>query len=242
MGHTRYELHVQLRDIEPPIWRTIEVPGDASLEDVHFAIQVAMGWANSHLHHFAIGKQLYGMVDVDGTDDLGTVDERAYLLQDVAEAGAELVYEYDFGDRWEHDVTVTKVSTVAKPTVPRCLAGARACPPEDVGGPAGYDDLLEILGDAQHPDHASAVTWSHGFSPDAWKLPKGGLDLRAEMNELRRLADEAEIGALAAPHARGDSDGDGDGDGDGDALQLPQELVDAVLALEPMQRAALSAL
>jgi hypothetical protein len=140
MSHKVFELDVRLREIEPPIWRTLEVPGPSSLEYVHFAIQVAMGWTNSHLHQFDIDDTHYGMVNVDEGADLE--DERAYSLEDLVQSGSSFVYEYDFGDGWEHDVRVVKVSTVTKPPHARCVAGARACPPEDCGGPGGYANLL----------------------------------------------------------------------------------------------------
>ena len=225
MSHKLFELDVRLREIEPAIWRTIEVPGDSSLEDVHFAIQVAMGWTNSHLHQFEISDVQYGMVDVDEAEKLE--DEREHCLQDLAQNGSSFVYEYDFGDGWEHDVTVTKVSTVAKPPRSRCVAGARACPPEDCGGPGGYANLLVVLADPKHEEHKSLVTWSAGFEPERLSLPKNGQDLRVEMARLKQLAD-------------GGNDDDADAPG-GPLMDLPKSLVDAVLTLPPMGRASLAA-
>src|ERR1044071_7768914 len=79
MSHTLFELDIRLREIEPPIWRTVEVPGAWSLEAVHLALQVAMGWTNSHLHQFKIGDKLYGMVDVDDDGDLEIEDEKSHF-------------------------------------------------------------------------------------------------------------------------------------------------------------------
>jgi hypothetical protein len=231
MSHTLFELDVRLREIEPPIWRTVEVPGAWSLEDLHFALQVAMGWTNSHLHQFKIGDKLYGMVEVDDSGDLELEDEREYRLQDLVQNGGSFVYEYDFGDGWEHDVTVKKVTTVAKPPRPRCVAGARACPPEDCGGSGGYKNLLEALADPEHEEHQSLVTWSNDFKPERFVLPRNGLDLRQEMATLRALADGDD------PFEEYDVDPD-----DGPMLELPRPLVEAVLALDPMQRASLAAL
>lgn len=231
MSHTLIELDVRLREIEPPIWRTVEVPGASSLADVHLALQVAMGWTNSHLHQFKIGDTSYGMVDVDDSDDLEIEDEREYELQDLVGNGDSFLYEYDFGDGWEHDVTVKKVTTVAKPPRPRCVAGARACPPEDCGGSGGYENLLEALADPQHEEHESLVTWSSGFKPERFALPRNGLDLRDEMATLRALADADD------PFEEDDVDPD-----DGPVVDLPKPLVEAVLALDPMQRASLAAL
>jgi len=190
MTHSAYELHVQLRHLEPPIWRTLEVPGSATLEDVHYAIQLAMGWENSHLHMFTIGKRRYGPPDaVEGLQDLE--DESAHLLQDVAKRGTSFLYEYDFGDSWEHDVKVQRVSQVAKPVVPRCLAGARACPPEDCGGVPGYANLLAVLANPKHEDYAETRKWvPKGFDPERFRAT--AKDLTGGMDESKRLAEEVD--------------------------------------------------
>lgn len=226
MSHKVFELDVRLRGIDPAIWRTLEVPGSSSLEAVHFAIQVAMGWTNSHLHQFDIAGTRYGMVDVDEAGDLE--DESAYSLEDLVRSGISFVYEYDFGDSWEHDVTVTKVTTVAKSPPARCIAGARACPPEDCGGPGGYANLLEALADPRHEEHQSLVEWSDGFEPERFVLPSKGKDLRAEMAELEKLANE--------------DDGDEPGQSAGLVMDLPKSLVESVLGLPPMARASMAAL
>lgn len=229
MTHSAYELHVRLRDIEPPIWRMLELPGSATLEDVHYAIQVAMGWQNSHLHQFTIGKHRYGMVHLDEVDELGDLeDERAHVLEDVARRGTLFRYEYDFGDSWEHDVKVQRVSSAAKRVAPRCLAGERACPPEDCGGAPGYANLLEALEDPNHEEHAGVREWvPKGFDPERYRVKTK--DLSREMAELKRLAEE------------GDDAFDGPDEGSLDA-SVPPALVASALGLSPMQRADLVAL
>jgi hypothetical protein len=226
MSHKVFELEVKLRGIEPPVWRRLEVPGASSLEDVHFAVQVAMGWTNSHLHQFDIDGTHYGMVDIDEAPELE--DERAYSLEDVVPSGSSLVYEYDFGDGWEHDLKVVKVSTVTKPSHPRCVGGARACPPEDCGGPGGYANLLESLANPKHKEHETLVEWSDGFEPERFALPKKGQDLRSEIARLKALAG-------------GDDSSEPDPAG-GSLVHLPKALVQSVLALAPMARASLAAL
>jgi hypothetical protein len=223
VSHERFELDVRLQGIAPPIWRTVEVPGAWSLEDVHYALQVAMGWTNSHLHQFVIGKTSYGMVDVDGAEDVE--DERDHRLQDLVGHGESFVYEYDFGDGWEHEVTVNKVSTVAKPPQPRCVAGERACPPEDCGGTSGYERLLEVLADPAHEAYEATRTWSNDFQPESFTLPKNGLDLRDEIEALKLLGE-----------------GDDGAEGDDAMFVLPEALIETVLALDPMKRASLGAL
>lgn len=227
MAHALYELDIRLQEIEPPIWRTVEVPGAWSLEDVHYALQVALGWTNSHLHQFIIAKKSYGMSDVDDIGDLEIEDEREFRLQDLVRSGESFVYEYDFGDSWEHVVRVSKVTSVAKLPKARCTAGARACPPEDCGGVGGYQHLLAVLADPRHEEHAEAVQWSQDFAPERFSLPKHGFDLGPEIKRFKALAESEE------------SDENFDED---EVISLPRQLVDVVLALPPTQRAVLGSL
>lgn len=225
MTHTVYTLDVRLRDISPPIWRTLEIVGSSTLENLHFALQVAMGWTNSHLHQFIIGDASYGMADVDEADDLDLEDERRFRLQDLVKESDSFVYEYDFGDSWEHEVTVKRVAKVAKSPQPRCIDGARACPPEDCGGAGGYENLLKVLADPSHEEHTHLVEWSDDFQPERFEIPKAGRDLRREMDQLKALAKKD----------------DSDEVDESPAFGLPRPLIEAVLALEPLQRASLSA-
>ena len=226
MSHKVFELDVRLSEIEPPIWRTIELAGTSTLEELHFAIQVAMGWTNSHLHQFIIDDTSYGMADVDGAE-MEIEDEQQFRLQDLAKEGDSFVYEYDFGDSWEHEVTIKNVRTLSKPTWPRCTAGAGACPPEDCGGTGGYENLLRVLADPSHEEHRVSVEWSSNFKPEHFAIPKAGRDLRHEMMQLSELAKQNDVVDLVD---------------DDPSLGLPNQLVETVLALEPMQRASLSAL
>jgi hypothetical protein len=198
------------------------------LEDLHFALQVAMGWTNSHLHQFVIGDASYGMVDVDQADELDIEDECQVRLQDLVEDSDSFMYEYDFGDSWEHEVTVKRVAKAAKSPKPRCIDGARACPPEDCGGAGGYENLLKVLANPSHKEHTHLVEWSEGFQPEHFEPPKTGRDLRREINQLKALAKE-------------DDEDDLDEVDEGAAFGLPKPLIAAVLALEPLQRASLGA-
>ena len=147
-----YQIKVALQYTNPPIWRRIEVPGDIKLGKLHRILQVAMGWCDSHLHTFRIGKTVYGIPDPDFPDDIQ--NERAVRLDSVAAQGDKVTYEYDFGDGWLHELKIEK-TIPADPSLhyPRCTAGVRACPPEDCGGPPGYEHLLEVLRDPKHEEH-----------------------------------------------------------------------------------------
>jgi hypothetical protein len=130
------QLKVTLQNIEPPVWRRVLVDADSTLDHVHEVIQAAFGWWNYHLHEFEIDGTRYGVPDPD--DDWGppTVDERRIRLDTVVTAGSTFDYLYDFGDDWGHRVTVEKILPAeAGTTVPACIGGRRACPPEDCGGP-----------------------------------------------------------------------------------------------------------
>jgi hypothetical protein len=161
-----YQLKVTLAGVEPPVWRRVQVP-DGTLGDLHFVIQAAMGWQDSHLHQFDVDGTSYGPV-VSG--DLDTEGEEGVLLSQVIPGPRKVrfVYEYDFGDSWEHEVLFeTAVEPEPKLRYPRCIDGARACPPEDCGGVWGYADFLEAMADPKHENHRDMKEWIGGrFDPE----------------------------------------------------------------------------
>jgi hypothetical protein len=167
---TVFQLKITLQDTKPPIWRRVLVDGSATLDHVHEVIQAAFGWWNYHLHEFEVGRTRYGVPDPG--EDWGEPprDARRTRLDAVASEGSTFRYTYDFGDGWEHRVVVEKVlpaSSVA--TVPACIDGRRACPPEDCGGTWGYRELLDILSDPEHPEHDERRDWlGRPFDPEAF--------------------------------------------------------------------------
>jgi Plasmid pRiA4b ORF-3-like protein len=180
---TVYQLKVTLRHVRPPIWRRLRVPGAVALGRLHHALQIALGWTDSHLHQFRVGDAGYGMPDPHDDWGTGTIDESNVRLEQVAKVRAKLIYEYDFGDGWEHDVLVEAVEPATdRDVLPVCLDGRRACPPEDCGGPHGYANLLESLADPKHPDHDDMKEW---IGPD---FAAEHFDLEQVNEELRALA------------------------------------------------------
>jgi hypothetical protein len=169
------QLKVTLRDSKPPIWRRVLVPDTFTLGDLHTAIQVAMGWTNSHLHNFTIGQNVYGMTGDDmgfefdfGMDD---IDEDSVTLREVLPAeGKKFRYEYDFGDGWEHEVLVEKILPMeGGAAYPRCIKGKRACPPENCGGIWGYMEMLETLQHPESPEYAELREWlDRDLDPEAF--------------------------------------------------------------------------
>lgn len=176
-SHTRigdvYQLKVTLAEIEPPVWRQLEVSGDITLSKLHSVIQLAMGWLDYHLHEFRMGDVTYGEPDPEFDDDREVKDDRrARLSRSVSGVGEEFIYLYDFGDGWTHRVVVEDIRP-REPRIryPRVLAGARACSPEDVGGPDGYVDFLEAIVDPKHPEHDAMLEWVGGeFDSEAFDV------------------------------------------------------------------------
>jgi hypothetical protein len=165
-----YQLRVSLIDIEPTIWQRLLVPKDITLPSLHSILQAVMGWTGSHLHQFKVGEVCFAEPNVDA--DPGPIDHaRVTVSQLLPRSGTSCIYEYDFGDGWEHLIELegeVPPATVTEP-VPRCVAGARACPPEDCGGPPGYAQLLAALGDPDHEEHAQYAAWlSREFDPEAF--------------------------------------------------------------------------
>ncbi|MEO0078302.1 MAG: plasmid pRiA4b ORF-3 family protein [candidate division WOR-3 bacterium] len=152
-----YQLRVSLRDSGPEVWRRLLVPGEATLANLHWVLQTALGWTNSQLHVFHIGDKAYSDPEMEIKR---TKDERKVLLKKVApKVGQAFVYEYDLRDRWLHTVEVESIVDKDEryPGHPLCLAGANACPPENCGGVRGYYELQKALANPKHPGHKEAV-------------------------------------------------------------------------------------
>jgi hypothetical protein len=158
-------LEVTLRDTKPPVWRRLLVPGETTLADLHRAIQAALGREDCHLHASDIEGRRYG--DPRAVDDVA--DEKRVTLNGLIKSGvARFAYTCDFGGNREHALAIEK-SPPAVEALPRPVrtAGKRRCPPEDCGGPWGYRELLEVLADPAHPEHAERCEWlGEDFDPD----------------------------------------------------------------------------
>ena len=163
-----YEIRVQLRDIEPPIWRILRVPSRTSLLKLHKILQRAMGWTNSHLQLFQIDGKPYGEGEFNWGFDIQ--DYRGMMLDKIFTAGrTSLLYEYDLGDSWRHDITLLGTVEGEAGEKIACISGVRACPPEDCGGVTGYYYLLEALADPEHDEHDMLMEWVGGkFDPEAF--------------------------------------------------------------------------
>ena len=160
------QIRIELQHIAPLIWRRLQMPGDCTFWDLHVAIQGALAWNDTHLHEFRpvgerAGKPRFGL-PFDEFDEPPPLPGWEHLVADVlTRANPQLEYEYDFGDGWEHLIILEDVVEAGTgKSYPRCTAGERAGPPDDCGGPPGYESLLETLANPEGPDYADWQRWA----------------------------------------------------------------------------------
>lgn len=148
-------------ELDLPVWRLLLVPGSVRLDKLHAMLQAAMGWEDRHLHSFEIGGDRYGMLFDERPDD--ELDEKAVTVLRAIGELPRFTYEYDLGDGWSHEIRIESLSR-SSPGLKFgvCLDGQNACPPEDCGGPGGYDDLLQVLADPSHDEHEHMRAWVGG--------------------------------------------------------------------------------
>ncbi len=162
MNKRLYLLKIRLLDIEPEIWRRFVIPASITLDRLHDVIQIVMGWTDTHIHEFTIGKKRY--TEYPESEEDGLVCGRYRLGDLIKQKGRTFSYLYDFGDEWEHELTIEE-SRYFNPelrTEIECLDGAGACPPEDVGGVPGYYEFCKALKDPDHEEHETLVEWAGG--------------------------------------------------------------------------------
>ncbi len=175
-----------MSEIRPTIWRVIQVPSVYSFWDLHVAIQDAMGWLDYHLHAFRVkmprkkSETEIGIPDEDFDDRNVVPGWKVPITKYFTEPGKMAIYDYDFGDGWSHFVLLEGILLMEKGfKYPRCIAGERACPPEDCGGVDGYYQLLKILSDPNHPEYRGYNEWLKGhaknyfpYKPDKFEPAK----------------------------------------------------------------------
>lgn len=188
---TCVRIKVTLVHIAPEVMRRLVVPLTLRLDRLHLTIQAAFGWSNSHLFAFQAGGMSWGIPD-PGDFGPATIDARKSRLYDIVrETGAKTIhYLYDFGDDWDHVIKLEKwFENTPTDGLPFLLEANGCCPPEDVGGPPGYADYLEVFGDPSHPEHDSMRRWGpEAFDPNIvdQKLLESAVAALAEKWKPRR--------------------------------------------------------
>jgi hypothetical protein len=190
-----YQFEVTLDESAPAIWRRFQVTDDITLHRLSSIIITVMGWGGGHLHQFNIGGQLYDYPysEEEDLDDLppATDESTVNLVELDPDKMKRFKYEYDFGDGWVHTVKLEKVLEPEKDVFyPRCLDGARHCPPDDCGGIGGYEDMLKVIRDPTDPEYESTLEWlGDEFDPGEFDLVEVNDSLK-EVDEIEATFDE----------------------------------------------------
>ncbi|MEI8182962.1 MAG: plasmid pRiA4b ORF-3 family protein [Desulfomonile sp.] len=182
-----YQMKVTLKGIRPPIWRRIQVPANFKLKAFEVILQTVMGWGGGHLHEFDIHGVSYG--DLSQFEKGDVLDEKKIRLDQLITGEKEkFFYVYDFGDNWEHEILLEKILPIDPGTqYPVCLSGKRSCPPEDSGGPWGYEELLEIIKNPEHSEHEDTLEWLGGdFDPEWFDRETINMELEGIRNTRRQ--------------------------------------------------------
>jgi Plasmid pRiA4b ORF-3-like protein len=162
-----YAVKATLLGTSPPVWRRILVPRDITLQHLHRTLQTVMGWTNSHLHQFVVQRRTFSDPRSRGGTKV-TNENGTRLGELIWTEGASLLYEYDFGDGWRHQLLLEEVLTGDESFQQICVAGKQCCPPEDCGGPQGFAELLNALRDANHPGHEEVCEWLGDYDPESF--------------------------------------------------------------------------
>lgn len=176
------QLHIELHEIKPKVWRRVLVPETITLAKLHSVIQRAFQWGGGHLHEFEAAGQRYGSPDPE-FDPSGSIgSERTRLTS--AMVGGKIDYVYDFGDYWQHRVKVEKtLPPMPDLKLPLCVDGANAAPPDDCGGAPGYMDFVQAMADANHEEHEDMKRW---IGRDSWDAAAFDIhDINAWLAEIK---------------------------------------------------------
>lgn len=190
-------LRVTIDHTRPLIWRRVRVRSDLLLSELHAVLQTALGWEDRHLHAFSVrvagATRRFEMEEAleDEPDDQASSEERVRIDEVLTSPGSVMTYEYDFGDGWTHTIALEQLDSDIDDLRSVCLDGARACPPEESGGPSRYSQDLEIAAERSDPEHADLVArWGPAFDP-----------ARFEPDAVNRVLHSFDVGRSALAEA-----------------------------------------
>lgn len=157
-----YEFTISLAETEPLVWRKVLAHDFIELNELHLLIQLAMGWSDQHLYAFEINRKTYS--DDESASEMNYLSANGVILGDILGDSKSFTYAYDFGDGWEHDVEITNtLKNDPRMNYPVCIAGENACPPEDCGGPHGFENLKKVIAGKNSKEKDELLTWLGGF-------------------------------------------------------------------------------
>jgi len=191
-----FQIKILLEGSKPPIWRRVLIPANLRLPDLHGVVQLSMGWQDAHLYQFMVGIRSEGLrcygdpvrleIDLKEQEEGRFIDDLNIRINHLLMNRKDWIrYEYDFGDGWIHRLSLEDIliQPLRLAQSPRCIAGKRACPPEDVGGLMGYEEALAILENPTHPEHQDLLTWIGTFDPNHLDLDLINADLDASFGK-----------------------------------------------------------
>jgi hypothetical protein len=183
---------ITIQKVDPPIWRRLLLPAEMNLAQLHEVIQASFGWTDSHLHQFIIGGLVFGApeFDEDGVDERTIFEAAEVHLHDFDfdnVPNPQFLYEYDFGDSWLHSIDVeVRIPRQQSSKYPTCIAGARHCPPEDVGGAHGYAEFLKAWRDPTREEHAQMRRWAgRAFEPEEFNVEKANKAIASALRKAK---------------------------------------------------------
>lgn len=181
-----YICQIELNDITPKIWRQFQLHADVTFDQLHNIIQTVMGWEDEHLYEFRVGRTAIGLPDPFFLEEGGQLNAQQETVgRHVNREKMTFTYMYDFGDDWEHTITVMRIqSDEADGLTPVCLGGERRCPPEDVGGVPGYYLMVEALADPRHEEHDAFDNWLGPWDIEHFSCDEVNAELRKQGSEL----------------------------------------------------------
>lgn len=162
---------IQLSKVtKPPVWRRVTVPDSFSFARFHYVIQEAFGWMNSHLYQFSEkGYASDIFIGEPSEDDWNEVKDssKIKLSKVFTKKGQRYTYIYDFGDDWVHKITLEEMDDIQAKQAD-CISGKGACPPEDCGGPWGFEEFKETVNNPKHPEYDNMREWMGLAEGEQW--------------------------------------------------------------------------
>jgi len=179
-----YQFKIQLQGIsKPPVWRKFLIPENFSFHQFHLAIQNAFGWYNYHLYQFSedgcrsdVRIQMPHEESEEDELDSGKTKIKNYFKN----AGNKMIYIYDFGDDWKHQVVLENI-TADKILKPQCIGGKGKCPPEDIGGIPGFQRFLKLSKTPKNSEFKEMMEWMSLDADAVWDPNEFDLE---EANEM----------------------------------------------------------
>ena len=194
-----FQFKISLQEIEPLIWRRIQISDLCTFWSLHVVIQDALGWQDYHLHEFTVIDPLdsstikIGIPSDEDPDEYRPLAGWELKVAPFLEKNSTMLYEYDFGDSWQHTIKFEgKFDKEPGNKYPICLGGQRSCPPEDVGGSHGYAMFLKSIKDKKHPEHKNNLRWIGGrFDPEHFNIAE--IKFSNPSYRLNRMMDEGQF-------------------------------------------------